>query len=165
MGTRSFSEVKNGRGVTLTPHPLLVPLVMKGSSYTSTSPLWAVRPVQSLSACTGVHFTFTFHPRFWEFLRQVMKPAKTWQITFVCLYIYSISYWSPISSAVTHTVCSTLHQYCVHILLFWLLVQINHLNDKLNPICHLQALLGAHRILHISRTRVKLTFRNRGSYI
>jgi hypothetical protein len=23
-------------------------------------PLWAVRPVQSLSACTGVHFTFTF---------------------------------------------------------------------------------------------------------
>ena len=24
------------------------------------SPLWAVRPVQSLSACTRVHFTFTF---------------------------------------------------------------------------------------------------------
>ena len=23
-------------------------------------PLWAVRPVQSLSACTSVHFTFTF---------------------------------------------------------------------------------------------------------
>jgi hypothetical protein len=23
-------------------------------------PLWAVRPVQSLSACTRVHFTFTF---------------------------------------------------------------------------------------------------------
>ena len=22
--------------------------------------MWAVRPVQSLSACTGVHFTFTF---------------------------------------------------------------------------------------------------------
>ena len=32
---------------------------MKGSSYTST-PLWAVRPVQSLSACTRVTFTFTF---------------------------------------------------------------------------------------------------------
>ena len=27
-------------------------------SYTST-PLWAVRPVQSLNACTRVHFTFT----------------------------------------------------------------------------------------------------------
>ena len=29
MGTGSFPEVKSGRGVTLTPHPLLVPLVMK----------------------------------------------------------------------------------------------------------------------------------------
>ena len=30
MGTGSFPRVKSGRGVTLTPHPLLVPLVMKG---------------------------------------------------------------------------------------------------------------------------------------
>jgi hypothetical protein len=29
MGTRFFPGVKIGRGVTLTPHPLLVPLVMK----------------------------------------------------------------------------------------------------------------------------------------
>ena len=29
MGTGSFPRVKNGRGVTLTPHPLLMPLVMK----------------------------------------------------------------------------------------------------------------------------------------
>jgi len=29
MGTGSFLGVKSGRGVTLTPHPLLVPLVMK----------------------------------------------------------------------------------------------------------------------------------------
>ena len=29
MGTGSFPAVKSGRGVTLTPHPLLVPLVMK----------------------------------------------------------------------------------------------------------------------------------------
>jgi len=29
MGTGSFPGVKNGRGVTLTPHPLLVSLVMK----------------------------------------------------------------------------------------------------------------------------------------
>ena len=29
MGTGSFPGVKNGRGVTLAPHPLLVPLVMK----------------------------------------------------------------------------------------------------------------------------------------
>jgi len=29
MGTESFPGVKSGRGVMLTPHPLLVPLVMK----------------------------------------------------------------------------------------------------------------------------------------
>ena len=31
----------------------------------------------------------------------------------------------------------------------------NPLNSKLNPICHLLALLGAHHILHVSRMRVK----------
>jgi len=31
----------------------------------------------------------------------------------------------------------------------------NPLNVKLNPICHLLALLGAHPILHVSRMRVK----------
>jgi hypothetical protein len=31
----------------------------------------------------------------------------------------------------------------------------NPLNAKLNPICHVLALLGAHPILHISRIRVK----------
>jgi hypothetical protein len=82
IGTGYFPGVKSGRGVTLTPHPLLVPLVIKEYSYTSTPPmgraactepqclysraipllsLWAVRPVQSLSACTRVTFTFTFY--------------------------------------------------------------------------------------------------------
>ena len=60
MGTGSFPGAKSGRGVTLTPHPLLLPLDMKEQSYTST-PLWAVRPVQSLSACTRVTFTFTIN--------------------------------------------------------------------------------------------------------
>ena len=32
---------------------------------------------------------------------------------------------------------------------------INPLNAKLNPICHLLALLVAHLILHVSRIRVK----------
>jgi len=32
---------------------------------------------------------------------------------------------------------------------------INQLNGELNPICNLLALLGAHRILHVSRIRVK----------
>jgi hypothetical protein len=30
------------------------------------------------------------------------------------------------------------------------------LNAKLNPICHLLALLGAHPIFHVSRIRVKV---------
>jgi len=32
---------------------------------------------------------------------------------------------------------------------------INSLNAKLNPFCHLLALLGAHHIPHVSRIRVK----------
>jgi len=34
---------------------------------------------------------------------------------------------------------------------------INPLNAKLNPICYLLALLGAHPILHVSRIRVNCT--------
>jgi hypothetical protein len=32
---------------------------------------------------------------------------------------------------------------------------LNPLNAKLNPICHLLALLGAHHIFHVSGLRVK----------
>ena len=59
MGTGSFPRVKSGHGVTLTHHPLLLPWSRKGRTI-PLLPLWAVRPVQSLSACTRVHFTFTF---------------------------------------------------------------------------------------------------------
>ena len=58
MGTGSFPGVKSGRGMTLTPHPLLVPWSWK-SRVIPLLPLWVVRPVQSLSACTRLHFTFT----------------------------------------------------------------------------------------------------------
>ena len=51
MVTGSFLGVKCGRGVTLTSHPLLVPWSWKGRAI-PLLPLWAVRPVQSLSACT-----------------------------------------------------------------------------------------------------------------
>jgi len=56
MGTGSFPEVKSGRGVTLTPHRLLMPWSRKGRAI-PLLPLWDIRPVQSLSACTRVHFT------------------------------------------------------------------------------------------------------------
>jgi len=58
-GTGSFPVVKSGRGVTLTPHPLLVPWARKSRAIHLLL-LWAVRSVQSFSACTRVHFTFTF---------------------------------------------------------------------------------------------------------
>jgi hypothetical protein len=45
MVTEFFAGVKSGRGVTLTPHPLVVPLVMKEYSYTST-------PLMGRTACT-----------------------------------------------------------------------------------------------------------------
>jgi len=57
MGNGSFPGVKSGRGVTLTPHLLLVPWSRKGRAIPLLA-LCAVRPVQSLSACTRVHFTF-----------------------------------------------------------------------------------------------------------
>ena len=50
-GTGSFPRVKSGRGLTLTPHNLLVPFSKRSKSITVLL-LWAVRPLQSLSACT-----------------------------------------------------------------------------------------------------------------
>jgi len=58
MSTGSFPGVKSGRGVTLTPHSLLVLWLWKSRAVPLLR-LWAVRPVQNLSACTRV--TFTFH--------------------------------------------------------------------------------------------------------
>jgi len=59
MGTGSFPGVKSGWGVTLSPHAPLVPSSRKSTAI-PLLPLWIVRPVQSLSACTSVHFKFFF---------------------------------------------------------------------------------------------------------
>jgi hypothetical protein len=56
-GHRVFPGVKSGRDVTLTPHPLLVPWSRKRSAIPLLT-LWAARPVQSLSACTRVHYYY-----------------------------------------------------------------------------------------------------------
>jgi hypothetical protein len=56
-GTGSFPGVNSGRGVTLTSHHLLVPWSWKSKAI-PILPLWAVRPVQSLSSCTRVHSSF-----------------------------------------------------------------------------------------------------------
>ena len=58
-GYRVFPGGKERPGRDADPSPLLVPWSWKGRAI-PLFPLWAVRPVQSLSACTRVHFTFTF---------------------------------------------------------------------------------------------------------
>jgi hypothetical protein len=57
MGTGSFPGVKSSRDVTLTPYPLLVPWSRKDRAIPlHLILLWALRHVQSLSACASVHF-------------------------------------------------------------------------------------------------------------
>jgi len=55
-GYRVFPEGKERPGRDVDPSPLLVPWSRKSRAI-PLLPLWAVRPVQSLSACTRVHFT------------------------------------------------------------------------------------------------------------
>jgi hypothetical protein len=51
MGTGFFQGVKSSWGVTLTPHPFLALWSVKSRAI-PLLPLWAVLPVQTLSACT-----------------------------------------------------------------------------------------------------------------
>ena len=66
-GTGSFPGAKSGQDVTLTPHPPLVPWSRKSRAI-PLFPLWGggVRPVQTLSVCTRVHFTLPFYPKLCE---------------------------------------------------------------------------------------------------
>jgi len=61
-GYRVFPGGKErpGRDADPTPHPLVVPWSRKSRAISLLS-LWTVRPVQSLSACTRVHFTCFLH--------------------------------------------------------------------------------------------------------
>jgi len=54
---RVFPGGKERPGREADPSPLLVPWSRKSRAI-PLLPLWAVRPVQSLSGCTRVHFTF-----------------------------------------------------------------------------------------------------------
>jgi len=103
MGTGSFPGVKSVRSVTLIPHPLLVPCSRKGRAI-PLLPLWAVRPVQSLSACTRVHFTFNplnaeFKPICYllallahHFLRLSRIRLKSLTLRLLMFYIYIYIY-------------------------------------------------------------------------
>jgi len=92
MGTRSFLGVKSGRGVTLTPQSLLV-LWSRKSRAINLLLLWAVRPVQSLSACTRVHFTLLLS-RYGMHRNKLTLPTGMRRSVFVvhlCMYLSHIS--------------------------------------------------------------------------
>jgi len=60
-------------------------------------------------------------------------------------FLYRIHYDPPLVSMLTNSVTAS---QCIY----------NPLNAKLNPTCHLLALLGVHCILHVSTIRVKIHF-------
>ena len=57
-----FPGVKIDQGVTLTLHPLLVPWSRRSRAILLL-PLWAVRPVQNLSACSRAHLYLYLYMR------------------------------------------------------------------------------------------------------
>ena len=102
MGTWFFPGVKSGQGVTLTPHSLLVPWSWKGRAK-PLLPLWAVRPVQSLSACTGVHFTFFY--LYWSFFwaaSSYLITLKTKHYLWISIYFLQHNYKISTNTDTTH---------------------------------------------------------------
>ena len=87
--------------------------------------------------------TFPLPIHFISHLNPVQLPCRWRQHYFLkCWDVFTVLY-------------SVILQGChlnVDTLSVW---HINPLNAKLNPICHLLALLGAHHIFQISRVRVK----------
>jgi len=75
-GYRVFPGGKERPGRDADPSPLLVPWSRKSTAIPLLSP-WAVRPVQSLSACTRVHFTF-FYPSISVKYRYYAFIQNTW---------------------------------------------------------------------------------------
>jgi hypothetical protein len=61
MGTGSFPGVKSGQGVRLTPHLLVVPLVMKEYSYTSTPPMGPTAYTEPQCLYKGALYLYLIH--------------------------------------------------------------------------------------------------------
>ena len=73
-GYRVFPGGKEQPGRDADPSPLLVPWSWKGRAI-PLLPLWAVWPVQSLSACTRVHFTSLLLPPEYKWKALLLKPT------------------------------------------------------------------------------------------
>jgi hypothetical protein len=77
MGTGSFPGVENGRGMTLTPHPLLVPrfknrveLYILNTQHASGPPEHTVHMLKNLSQ-------YKFFEHVGEFLHATVEPPAT----------------------------------------------------------------------------------------
>ena len=96
-----------------------------------------------------------------------MWASTTFRIAYNCWFLSSVNFFikSGHVARITelpkpHLKEGFLHKIFVDDLLsyrhkLYSIISINPLNSKLNPICHLLALLGAHLILHVSRIRFK----------
>ena len=76
MGTESFSGLKSGRGVMLTPHHFLVPWSRKNITI-PLIPLLAVRPVRNFSDCIRVNFTINLKKDFAVWI--LLNATVTWE--------------------------------------------------------------------------------------
>jgi hypothetical protein len=97
--TGSFPGVKSGRGVTLAPHPLLVSWSWKCRAI-PLLPLWAVQPVENISACTrgplydvvighrvvlSILVTHHFHCGLWQ---PVLRTCRYWEFFLLSLHTF-----------------------------------------------------------------------------
>ena len=129
MGTGSFPRVNSGRGVMLTPHPLLVPWSWKSRAI-PLLPLWAVRPVQSLSACTRVLFTFILPCIFHYMYNEQTNAHLINKFLLYCSLFIALTCFNAdtSSSGSPKSVPAKLHK-CVHAVLV-VLVHFSTFNDS-----------------------------------
>jgi len=139
--------------------------------------MWEVYCVYNILSYTGMHSLVLATISTWKDIWQLVRTDEineTWNNIFNTGML-PVQWQSSLSHSNLwfHPVCiaqscdqispctSIMLKEKVDILWQWLTEpSINPLKPKLNPICYLLALLGAHHFLHVSRIRVKLlTFR------
>ena len=93
-----------------------------------------------------------------------LNKLQFWFYNFV--FVNSASCINPLDTLASINMPISFYTYTITFFYCHFLIQIaknllkcgiNPLNAKLNPICHLLALLGAYHILHVSRIRVNNT--------
>ena len=92
IGTGSFPAVKSGRGVTLSPHPLLMPWSKKGLSYNFAPPMG--RTACTESQCLYKGALYLTLPIFSENLGSpklltdyVVRKLNIWEICFIVFWL------------------------------------------------------------------------------